>query len=307
MSSIVIELQREALDRGVRLSDLLRKGMVVARKLGITELETWISRELGGYQDDVPTYRVVQGQIKAFNPFRGWQPVVFENPREAEILSKRQCGDSVAELEHLLENARSHDFLAMSFPKEVEQRLMGGLTIGGTGMHVGAQPVLQVHHSAIAGILDTVRTIVLNWALKLESDGILGEGLSFTVQEKAAAADATYNINNFFAPVGTSQIQQSADRPIQIAAGANIDASQVARFLTELREVVEGLGLDQETNQELSSETSTIEAQLRSPRPKSAIVRESLLSIRRILEGAAGGAGGRLVVDLLPRLIALLS
>jgi hypothetical protein len=33
----------------------------------------------------------------------------------------------------------------------------------------------------IVRIVDQVRTILLNWSLKLEEEGILGEGLSFSI------------------------------------------------------------------------------------------------------------------------------
>lgn len=38
----------------------------------------------------------------------------------------------------------------------------------------------MVSHTAVVKIVDAVRTVVLNWALKLEEDGVVGEGMSFT-------------------------------------------------------------------------------------------------------------------------------
>jgi AbiTii-like protein len=61
MSSIVSHLQLEALDRNVRVSDLLRKSLVVARKLKLSELQSSIEKELSGYRqtDEVTDYREV--------------------------------------------------------------------------------------------------------------------------------------------------------------------------------------------------------------------------------------------------------
>jgi AbiTii-like protein len=47
--------------------------------------------------------------------------------------------------------------------------------------------------TALVGILETVRMVILNWTLKLEEDGILGEGLSFSSSEKQTASEHTYN------------------------------------------------------------------------------------------------------------------
>jgi AbiTii len=61
MSSIVSQLQLEALERNVRVSDLLRKSLGVARKLKLSELQSSIEKELSGYRqtDEVTDYREV--------------------------------------------------------------------------------------------------------------------------------------------------------------------------------------------------------------------------------------------------------
>jgi hypothetical protein len=103
-----------------------------------------------------------------------------------------------------------------------------------------------------------------------------------------------------------------ADRAAQSWIGADTSGSvlnrdEVTAFLGDLRQSIDRLGLDGEAREEVAAEIRTVEAQLESPRPKSTIVRESLGSVRRILEGAAGGAGGQLALTLLPRLLGLLS
>ena len=43
---------------------------------------------------------------------------------------------------------------------------------------------------------------MLDWSLKLETDGILGNDLTFTEQEKQKVSSATYNIQNFVGVIG---------------------------------------------------------------------------------------------------------
>ena len=57
MSSLVFELQRDALNRNASVSDLLRKALVVSKKLKISEFEKWVTNELNGYSEDIPDYR----------------------------------------------------------------------------------------------------------------------------------------------------------------------------------------------------------------------------------------------------------
>ena len=54
MAGLVSELQKDALDSNVKLSDLLRKALVVATKLKMPDFKTWIQKELNGYGDKIP-------------------------------------------------------------------------------------------------------------------------------------------------------------------------------------------------------------------------------------------------------------
>lgn len=293
MGSVVIELQREALDREVRVSDLLRKALVVSRKLRLGEFQGWIEKELNGYGrvDDVPDYREVAGQVRAWNPMRGWIPVLFPDPRQGELLSHRRCGQSIAELEHLMQGVDDESTLQMPFPQEIQQRLNRGFPFQ-------TEVTLFVPPVALVGIVDTVRTVILNWALKLEEDGILGEALSFTRQEKDAAEKSPQNVTNFFGPVQSPQIQQASTQPIQISVNGPLDIDAIRAFATAMRQVLDSIGIHPEQKEEAAAELRTIESQIESPKPKASIIREGLESLRRILEGAGGGAAGQLLLEL---------
>ncbi len=87
VTSIVLELQRDALNREVPISDLLRKAFVVAKKLKITEFENWVTHELNGYEnaEDIPKYRQVNGKVQVWNLYHGWQPVIFQDHKTEEL------------------------------------------------------------------------------------------------------------------------------------------------------------------------------------------------------------------------------
>src|SRR5258708_26555663 len=80
MADLVSEMQAKALDSDTEVTDLLRMAKVVAVKLNLDEFLLWIESELGGYEDlEIPSYRVLTGEMKARNPFHGLIPVVFPN------------------------------------------------------------------------------------------------------------------------------------------------------------------------------------------------------------------------------------
>jgi hypothetical protein len=292
MSSVVLELQRDALDRAVPLSDLLRKALVVAKKLGISEFETWIAQELNGYQklEDVPDYRKLNGLVKAWNPYRGWVPVIFQDPVVAEAVSERHTGQSVAAMEELLVGKGS--IIGIPFPHDTALKLAAACG------HPPTEIILEVHRPGIRGILDSIRTIVLNWALKLEQDGILGEGLAFTKEERDTASRVSHNVNNFFGPVGQSQIQQGAGSGSQVIVAGDVDPTALRRFLALLGRQLPKLNLDAARTSEVEADVRTIESQVQSPKPKATVVRACLASIKSVLEGAAGNVAGQLLIEL---------
>ena len=294
MDSIVLQLQRDATDVGIRVSDLLRKGLIVAQKLGMQEFEAWISNELDGYGEDsdLPDYRVVTTQLRAFNPYRGWERVNFEDPTEWDAVSRMRVGQPIAQIEALLEGEEKPSGLTMAISEQLRQSLMNR-------MNYPARVEIQVPYSQVQGIVDAVRTITLKWALQMERDGLLGEGLAFTEDEAARASEASYHITTFYGPVGHSQIQQSSDQSTQVMVGAQLDPDLIKDFVNRLSSIVDDLGLDATGEAELLAEIQTLESQLGSPNPKQSILKEALRSVRRILEGAAGEAARQLIRFLL--------
>jgi hypothetical protein len=285
MASLVLELQQEALDPTIALPDLLRKALVVARKLGIQDFQTWAENELNGYEDSrlVPGYRRIRGTAQYYNIVHGWQPIMFGDRESEDYWSLWLCLQSISEIGALADQKSGSSILEVSYSAEGAQALCKG---------IGAS------RSVSLTVLDSVRTIVLNWALKLEEDGILGEDITFTAVEKKAAQSRTYNITNFYAPVHSSQIQQQTSGSIQVTAQTEFDAAAIRELVEEIKTSLHELGLSRETEGELNGELGTLEAQIGSPRPKMSILRESLASVRRILEGASGAIAAQLIMRL---------
>jgi len=63
VGSLFLQLQSECLDPRVAISNVLRKALVVARKLGVKDFLTRIENELTGYTDPeaIPSYRRSHG------------------------------------------------------------------------------------------------------------------------------------------------------------------------------------------------------------------------------------------------------
>jgi len=296
MPGLTLELQADALDPHVRVSDLLRKALVISKKLGISEIENWIQCELNGYAagNEIPAYRKIRGAVKVWNPYHGWQPLNFGDHEHGEALSTREIGQPVSELDELKESGKSGG-LQVPFSQRITNALM-------ENMDIPLQPSLHVPYTEIIGILDSVRNNLLQWALELEQKGVIGEGMTFSKEEKTAATQVTYQITNNIGNMTHSQLQQHSAGASQELNQA-LDLAALATIIEALRSGLHELPLDASARAEYLAELNTLESQSASPKPKTAILSESLKSVRTILEGAAGNL---LASDLLHRINSLI-
>ncbi len=287
MQPIVLQLQQDALDRDVPTSNLLRKAFVVAKKLKLTEFEEWIDGELNGYiGKKVPEYRRVTGQIKGWNPYNGWIPLLFQDSSMAEAASRSMVHQPISELQHLVDGSPGTS-LEIPFPAAVQLELSRGFGFE-TKVH------LHITKAAVVRIIEAVRTDVLERSLQLESAGIVGEGLTFSTKEQEMARKSPQIVTNFYGAVHQPQLQQGNEVAVQ-AHGA-IDIASVRALVDAAAALASNFKGSRA--QELEAELATLKAQMSSPNPKAGVLRESLKSLRTILEGATGGAAGQLVFEI---------
>ena len=210
-TSIVLELQHDALSSSSDILALLRKAHLIARKLGLKDFQEWVDNELNGYKNtkDVPAYRNLRGELKAWNPYHGWIVVVIPDDDLERTFSQRKVTDPIASLKSLLDGPNA------TFASPISGdgcKLLGQLT--------GFQTkyTLQISPNAISNIIEQVKNKVLDWSIVLEENGILGEGLSFTKEEKAIAQSEPKVVNyisNFWGNVSETQIQQGTEGTVQ--------------------------------------------------------------------------------------------
>lgn len=206
MSGIVIELQKEALNENVSIESLLRKSYVISRKLKLKDFGEWVQCELEGYEKhEVPEYRRIQGQLKALNPVRGWIPVVMDSALAEIAFTKTKLSNSIPELYHLYQD-KENTMLVINLPAQTNKyvsKCCGYET----------QYRLEFGKNQIYSILSQVRNNILDWALMLEENGIVGKDYSFSDEEQEIAhkkCEVTNYITNFWGNASEVQLQQGS-------------------------------------------------------------------------------------------------
>lgn len=215
--SLILELQALAQAGSTDLGELLRRSKVVATKLQLADFAAWIECELNGYRDEaaIPEYRKVGSHLAMVNPYHGLQPVGWTNdgelPQHFASIDMRQ---SIGQIAHLMSDGDGH-LQAEVTPTELEVLLKLSRDFG------RLRSVRIINKSGVANLLDAVRNRILNWALDLEQRGVLGEGMTFSREEKQAAAAIT--INNY-GPVG-AVVGQAREGAVQQPQGSSTIAT----------------------------------------------------------------------------------
>ena len=197
MKSIVIELQEMSSDENIPITKLIRKALIVASKLNLSDFMEWIEKEINGYDEvsEIPEYRNVTGEVKSFNPYNGiWVPLLWPNAPEG--IYNRKIGQKISEIEY---NYKSADgTIVVPFTQKQQQILI-------KNFNTPSPPYLIIHKAALAGILESVKDIILKWSLKLEKEGFFGKDMIFSEEEQEKAINnQQIRIKNFYGILGST-------------------------------------------------------------------------------------------------------
>ncbi|WP_338854186.1 hypothetical protein WE348_23155 (plasmid) [Alteromonas macleodii] len=282
MSSLIAEIIEEASDGSADISGVLRKAVIASSRLNIPEMREWMVNELNGYGGGkkIPSYRKIVGTPYYLNPALGWSPIIFSSVKEAEIFSKREITQSVSELETLCKGHEGQQ-LGSPFSGKALESINRGM-----GFPTNAR--LNISVTELIRILTFVRNEVLNWALKLEENGVVGEGMKFSDKEKDIAnRQSVTNIYNQYGDIKDSQVQHGTDHS-SIAVTHGLAGEALLDLIRELKACEQEEKLSDDEREQLKTCISILEVQSRAKKPNYVIVDEVIKSVRSVLEGVAG-------------------
>jgi hypothetical protein len=214
MTGIVLQLQELAADGNTSIGELIRRARMVATKLKLTEFNVWLGHELHGYPADseVPDYRMIDGDLRARNPMNGvLMPVRFD-AELTERISRVAIQQPIGTLEELLK-AEAETLQVPLSPRELAfvHRHMDEFH------REWVVPFLLVSPTQVTTIVEGVRSTILDWALELESKGIMGNGMTFSADEQKRAAGTHVQIGSFqgiLGDVSHSSVSQNLEMKV---------------------------------------------------------------------------------------------
>ena len=285
MSSIVLDLQNEVTKPNCDIVNVLRKAHLIAVKLNLSEFDKWISCELNGYKsgDVIPDYREVRGVLKAFNPYHGWIPTMISDKELENSICNKRVPNSISEIVTLC--AQSENGLISEFTGEQL----------GFFNQIFSSPVpmkyaLHLSGPAVGDIIEKVKNAVLEWTIKLEAEGILGEGMQFNSTEKETAKRIPQTIHNYYG--NTNVINSSVEHSAIVAGSGNaVDFTfeKAKDAIAEIESAMDQDGILKENHDvamEMLSEIKEKIAQQKRP----SVIKSALVGLKDFMIGVGASA-----------------
>lgn len=174
--TLLQQIQMEAVDGALDLSNLLRKCRILAQRLNNSDLKSWVMQELDGYQPDapLPAYRILS-KVLILGDYFGAFSSEMRNVAIPISAIPEEFRDSIAGL-RLIEGVKKiQDMIAhakdgalrISIPPEAyrvikNERVRADMVLGSA--------IKIINTATLHGILDSIRNRILCFTLELESE-----------------------------------------------------------------------------------------------------------------------------------------
>lgn len=297
MAGIVIELQQEVLKQDCDIVNVLRRTHVIATKLQLTEFDSWITHELNGYpnQEVCPEYRKIKGVLKAFNPYQGWIPAMISDIEMETDVCERKMANSISEIVSLCQE--ENDLLSEFTGAQTE--ILNKIFRTTFPMKYA----LFIPRTSVMDIIEKVKNTILEWTLKLEEKGIIGDNMTFTEKEKNTATSIPQTINNYY---GDTKIVNSSGDNTTVVAGDNNNVSFSYEKASKIIEEIEKSINNENLNQDDLETAKDILVDIRDKidqKKKPSIIKVTLSGLKDFLIGAGANVAAALIQSKLKDII----
>ncbi len=273
---LVERLQADAIDGTCRVPDLLRTAKLLASKLDQVEMRRLADKELSGYSPDdvIPEYRMIAGELKIRNPYRGWLAVSNVPVKDFP------CFEPIDEVVELVSDKVSGS-IVMGVDKSLAEAVWAG-----TGWH--GEVKIFLSHAGVSAILNGVRNAILDWTIKLEAAGVRGDGIRFPAKAVEQARSVTVNVGHI---QNASGIGLAGDHNVLTTHQSVNDQAltqRVSALLDQVDRLLASAGLSDEINASTKDQVTSVRQHLQQAPVERQGLRSRLESLGRIMEGATG-------------------
>lgn len=190
MTSVIESIHQQMQDRDADLPHVVPRAVFLSSVLRQKPVTAWLKRELDGYSadDPVPPYRhAVGATLAAWMPGQGWiEAPVSDSARQN--LSHFDLREGLPDLHQAYRKSLKPGGQRLDIEGDRLKELQ-------TLTNLDTRLSLAVPTAAFARVVHTVRIAVLLWTEQLMKAQIVGQGMVFSDEERAAAAPVTEQLD----------------------------------------------------------------------------------------------------------------
>jgi len=165
--------------------------------------------------------------------------------------------------------------------------------------------LVNAETDSAVGYLEGERLVkyrAMGGVITITHSGVVEVEAGRTAPEQPTEHFAPYSVVFVEGDVIQSQIQAGVQAGSQFLSASAPSLDIVREFAGLFRELLPAMELGDEVREEALSDLAAVEAQLASPRPKAAIIREGLRSLRAVTENLIASGAFLGLVELLHKL-----
>lgn len=294
IESIIRDLTEDA-----SISRIMLKAQAIAANLDIPDFTNWVSREQNGYKDGdtIPEYRRCMCSAKV-NLTQGFKVITnFDVPIDAipdevarEMLLYAYFANPISEIEAMALKSGSEAMLKEIAPSYAYAK------VGEIFPYANVDVLWKlINVSATSGILDKVKSKMLDFFLGLEKQSKLGIDFNKLEGKKEVSQVLHQTINAGIYHSGTGDIVSTNS-----TVGGMVSISNVEGLKDLIGKIRGTKELDEDEDAQI--ELSTIEEELKQSSPCKKVIRRSLL----FLKGLASEIGASVATQYIANALGIL-
>ena len=283
------------------ISDILLKTKIYASKRGDGELLAWVTKELGGYEEKPPTYRILNSGLKVvvLVPYRGIFQIEFptemiKDEKVRDRLSNMPFHNPIAEIENICKNDGDDGNVNMHIH-------IGAYNFISDYINGEIQDAYQyTTKAAVTQILVAVKTVLIDYLLKVSNE----ENIDFStfIKNNPKMNNTTIIAGVVHTGSGDLNVQESTN----IVGNKNLintcNKEELLKILTEINKIAETAT----PNPDYVELIKDIKAELEKDQPDRNKVKRFFQLIPTFLSGVASSIAGNGLTQLITSAVSLL-
>lgn len=285
----------------VSISDILLKMKIFASKKGDNELLNWVTKELDGYEELPPKYRLLTCgcKVDVFVPFRGNARIdfpidVIEDDKVKERMSTIAFHSPISEIENLSKEDSSDGIVRMKVPT-FAYGFMSDFING------DIQDAYQyTTTAAVSQIVVAVKSVLIDYLLKISNE----EDIDFNTFAKDNSKMANTTIIAGIVNTGSGTV--NAQGSTNVVGDNNTltadNKAELLRILSEIDKIVESV----EADSGYEECATDIRDELMKEKPAKNFLKRCFQAIPSFLSGVGASIVANQLTPLVAQAVALL-